>query len=71
MVERVEKKPSLWKSKCLSFGGKIILIKAALSNLLVLSHVVFKCRLCGFLDHTQRNNRQSKKGAKLPAPHMV
>ena len=43
VVERVEKKLSTWKAKYLSIGGRVTLIRSALSNLLVYYFSLFKC----------------------------
>eukprot|EP00268_Persea_americana_P030335 TRINITY_DN29385_c0_g1_i1.p1 TRINITY_DN29385_c0_g1~~TRINITY_DN29385_c0_g1_i1.p1 ORF type:complete len:259 (+),score=21.37 TRINITY_DN29385_c0_g1_i1:957-1733(+) len=42
VLERMAKKPSLWKTKYLSFGGRITLTKAALSNLPIYFMSLFK-----------------------------
>lgn len=41
-IERCKKKLANWKANYLSFGGRITLIKAALSNLLVYYLLIFK-----------------------------
>lgn len=43
VLERLEKRLSLWKTYYLSFGGRITLIKAALANLPIYFISIFKC----------------------------
>eukprot|EP00268_Persea_americana_P008169 TRINITY_DN13144_c0_g1_i12.p1 TRINITY_DN13144_c0_g1~~TRINITY_DN13144_c0_g1_i12.p1 ORF type:complete len:489 (+),score=85.97 TRINITY_DN13144_c0_g1_i12:613-2079(+) len=43
VLERMEKKLSLWKAKYLSLGGRVTLIKAALTNLPIYFMSLFKC----------------------------
>lgn len=43
VLERLEKRLSLWKKYYLSFGGRITLIKAALANLPIYFISIFKC----------------------------
>ena len=43
MIERMEKRLSLWKANYLSLGGRITLIKAALANLPIYFMSMFRC----------------------------
>eukprot|EP00268_Persea_americana_P026128 TRINITY_DN25505_c0_g3_i1.p1 TRINITY_DN25505_c0_g3~~TRINITY_DN25505_c0_g3_i1.p1 ORF type:complete len:111 (-),score=10.51 TRINITY_DN25505_c0_g3_i1:253-585(-) len=43
VIERMERKLSLWKANYLSLGGRITLIKAALANLPIYFMSLFKC----------------------------
>lgn len=43
VLERLEKKLSLWEANYLSFGGRITLIKAALANFQFTLCRLFKC----------------------------
>ena len=48
ILERMEKKLSLWKANYLSLGGKITLIKAALANLPIYFMSLLKCPNGGY-----------------------
>lgn len=43
MVERIELKLASWEAKCLSFRGRVTIIKLALANLVVYFMSLFKC----------------------------
>ena len=57
VVERVERKFSIWKRKYLSFGGRITLIKSSLSNIPVyyLSLYNMPKKVCETLDRLRRD----------------
>ena len=66
MVDRVEQKMATWKAKYLSLGGRIILIKSALSNLPTYFMSMFKCSalIVSRIEKLQRNFLWQGKGTK-------
>lgn len=57
IIDKMERRLSTWKGRYLSLGGRVVLIKAILSNLLVYCLSAFKCPVAVIenLEKIQRN----------------